>query len=68
MQPLIRILYLIKYAHRKTISHADHLQPIYALVSSWQKLEIECWPALLGGVQEQYEINAEKVCLNFHCC
>ncbi|XP_020093830.1 midasin isoform X2 [Ananas comosus] len=42
-------------------SFKDHLQPIYALVSSWQKLEIECWPALLGGVQEQYEINAEKL-------
>ncbi|KAG1362520.1 Midasin [Cocos nucifera] len=38
----------------------NELQPIYGLVSSWQKLELDCWPALLDDVQKQYEINAGK--------
>lgn len=39
----------------------DDLEPILALVSSWEKMEFESWPALLDEVQEQYEINAGKV-------
>lgn len=41
------------------------LEPIFHLVSSWQKLEFECWPALLDEVQTQFEINAGNVCYLF---
>ncbi|KAL2243207.1 UNVERIFIED_CONTAM: Midasin, partial [Sesamum indicum] len=40
---------------------SDQLQPIFALVSSWHKLEFESWPALLDEVQSQFERNAGKV-------
>lgn len=39
----------------------DHLDPIFALVSSWYKLEFESWPALLDEVEDQFEKNAGKV-------
>lgn len=39
----------------------DHLPPIFMLVSSWQRLELECWPILLEEVQGKYETNAEKL-------
>ncbi|XP_073008545.1 midasin isoform X3 [Typha latifolia] len=42
-------------------SFADQLQPIYMLVSSWQKLELDCWPSLLDCVQEKCDINAGKL-------
>ncbi|KAF8388344.1 hypothetical protein HHK36_027010 [Tetracentron sinense] len=42
-------------------SLSDQLEPIFHLVSSWQKMEFDSWPALLDGVQEQYEINAGKL-------
>lgn len=40
------------------------------LVSSWQRLELECWPILLEEVQGKYETNAEKVgsTINMHFC
>ena len=44
---------------------SDQLQPFFALVSSWQKLELMCWPALLDGVMEQCDANAGKVCDRF---
>ncbi|XP_058222016.1 midasin-like isoform X2 [Rhododendron vialii] len=37
---------------------SGELEQIFHLVSSWQKLEFECWPALLDEVQTQFEINA----------
>ncbi|KAK4427378.1 Midasin [Sesamum alatum] len=40
---------------------SDQLQPIFALVSSWHKLEFESWPALLDEVQSQFERNAGKL-------
>ncbi|XP_051115352.1 midasin [Andrographis paniculata] len=40
---------------------SDHLEPIFALVSSWHKLEFESWPALLNEVQYQFERNAGKL-------
>lgn len=40
---------------------ADQLEPIFALVSSWHKLEFESWPALLDEIQSQFEKNAGKV-------
>ncbi|KAF6161323.1 hypothetical protein GIB67_009210 [Kingdonia uniflora] len=42
-------------------SLSDQLQPIIVLVSSWQKMEVDSWPSLLDGVQEQYVINAGKL-------
>ncbi|KAK2975328.1 hypothetical protein RJ640_013841 [Escallonia rubra] len=39
----------------------DLLEPIFLLVSSWQKLEFESWPALLDDVQAQFETNAGKL-------
>ncbi|XXG76315.1 hypothetical protein AAC387_Pa08g0684 [Persea americana] len=44
-------------------SFSDQLQPFFALVSSWQKLELTCWPALLDGVMEQCDANAGKLWL-----
>ncbi|KAK3037952.1 hypothetical protein RJ639_030657 [Escallonia herrerae] len=43
----------------------DLLEPIFLLVSSWQKLEFESWPALLDDVQAQFETNAGKVEFTF---
>nr|XP_009757416.1 PREDICTED: midasin [Nicotiana sylvestris] len=40
---------------------SDHLDPIFALVSSWYKLEFESWPALLDEVEDQFEKNAGKL-------
>ncbi|KAA8540262.1 hypothetical protein F0562_024175 [Nyssa sinensis] len=40
---------------------SDQLEPIFVLVSTWQKLEFECWPALLDEVQGQFEVNAGKL-------
>ncbi|KAI8548547.1 hypothetical protein RHMOL_Rhmol07G0280600 [Rhododendron molle] len=40
---------------------SGELEPIFHLVSSWQKLEFECWPALLDEVQTQFEINAGNI-------
>ncbi|KAI5016290.1 hypothetical protein ZWY2020_006141 [Hordeum vulgare] len=39
----------------------DHLPPIFMLLSSWQRLELECWPILLEEVQAKYETNAAKL-------
>ncbi|KAL3824480.1 hypothetical protein ACJIZ3_020509 [Penstemon smallii] len=40
---------------------SDQLERIFALVSSWYKLEFESWPALLDEVQSQFERNAGKL-------
>ncbi|KAK1301599.1 hypothetical protein QJS10_CPB12g01737 [Acorus calamus] len=45
---------------------ADQLRPIYVLVSILQKMELDCWPALLDRIQEQYEINAENLWFPLH--
>ncbi|XP_062201313.1 midasin-like isoform X2 [Phragmites australis] len=39
----------------------DHLAPIFLLVYSWQRLELDCWPILLEEVQGKYETNAVKL-------
>ncbi|KAG6496185.1 hypothetical protein ZIOFF_044033 [Zingiber officinale] len=41
-------------------SFKDLLDPIYSLISSWQKLELDSWKTLLDDVEEQFEINAAK--------
>ncbi|XAR49907.1 hypothetical protein NMG60_11004090 [Bertholletia excelsa] len=40
---------------------SGELEPIFHLVSSWQKLEFESWPACLDEIQVQFEINAGKL-------
>nr|AMP82937.1 acidic leucine-rich nuclear phosphoprotein 32-related protein 1 [Catalpa bungei] len=40
---------------------SDQLDRIFALVSSWYKLEFESWPALLDEVQCQFERNVGKL-------
>lgn len=40
---------------------SDYLKPIYAVVSLFQKLEFESWPALLDEVQIEFEINARRL-------
>ncbi|KAD4889375.1 hypothetical protein E3N88_21448 [Mikania micrantha] len=40
---------------------SDQLDPIIALVSSWQKMECESWPALLDEVQARFDSNAGQV-------
>ncbi|KAJ4957407.1 hypothetical protein NE237_024518 [Protea cynaroides] len=42
-------------------SLSDQLEPVFSLMSSWQRMEFDSWPALLDGVQEKYEINAAKL-------
>ncbi|PHT84114.1 hypothetical protein T459_12557 [Capsicum annuum] len=42
---------------------SDYLDPIFALVSSWYKLEFESSPALLDEVEDQFEKNAGKLWL-----
>ncbi|CAL4925261.1 unnamed protein product [Urochloa decumbens] len=39
----------------------DHLPPIFLLVYSWQRLELDCWPLLLKEVQEKYDTDAVKL-------
>nr|CAB3494534.1 unnamed protein product [Digitaria exilis] len=39
----------------------DHLPPIFLLVYSWQKLELDCWPLLVEEVQEKYDMDAIKL-------
>ncbi|XP_023760194.1 midasin [Lactuca sativa] len=40
---------------------SDQLDPIIGLVSSWQKLEFESWPALLDEVQAGFDTNAAQL-------
>ncbi|KAH6793247.1 hypothetical protein C2S52_003724 [Perilla frutescens var. hirtella] len=50
---------------------SDQLEPIFALVSSWHKLEFESWPSLIDEVQSHFEKNAGKQIYSthygFHC-
>uniref|UniRef100_A0ACD5ZCK1 Uncharacterized protein n=1 Tax=Avena sativa TaxID=4498 RepID=A0ACD5ZCK1_AVESA len=39
----------------------DNLPPIFMLLSSMQRLELECWPILLEDVHGKYETNAAKL-------
>uniref|UniRef100_J3N351 Midasin n=1 Tax=Oryza brachyantha TaxID=4533 RepID=J3N351_ORYBR len=42
-------------------SFKDHLPPLFIIMSSWQRLELECWPTLLEEVLGKYESNALKL-------
>ncbi|KAK8943576.1 hypothetical protein KSP40_PGU010141 [Platanthera guangdongensis] len=39
----------------------DEIQPLYGIISSWQKLEVDSWTTLLDGVSKQHEVNAAKL-------
>lgn len=47
---------------------AGHLPPIFMLVYSWQRLELDCWPLLLEELQEKYDMDAAKVSYNNYLC
>ncbi|XP_073126022.1 midasin isoform X2 [Henckelia pumila] len=40
---------------------SDQLEPIFAVISLWHKLELESWPALLDEVESQIERSAAKL-------
>ncbi|RDX86825.1 Midasin, partial [Mucuna pruriens] len=42
-------------------SFLNQFKSVYDLLSSWQKMELDSWPALLDEVIDQYENNAGKV-------
>ncbi|KAK8465039.1 hypothetical protein PHAVU_010G134100 [Phaseolus vulgaris] len=42
---------------------SNQLKSVYDLLSSWQKMELDSWPALLDEVMDQYENNAAKLWL-----
>ncbi|KAF3328833.1 midasin [Carex littledalei] len=42
-------------------SFKAQLPPVYVLVSSWQKLELESWPAMICGVQETHDASAGRL-------
>ncbi|CAJ1950871.1 unnamed protein product [Sphenostylis stenocarpa] len=39
---------------------SSQLKSVYDLLSSWQKMELDSWPALLDEVMDQFENNAVK--------
>ncbi|KAJ0755641.1 putative von Willebrand factor, type A, AAA+ ATPase domain, midasin, midasin, AAA lid domain 7 [Helianthus annuus] len=45
---------------------SDQLDPIVSLVSSWQKMEFESWPALLDEVQARFDTNAGQLWFPLH--
>ncbi|XP_077240383.1 midasin-like protein isoform X2 [Tasmannia lanceolata] len=59
-----RVQFLQENASKFSLS--DQLQPIFVVVSSWKKLELDSWPSLLDGVLEQYEVNAGKLWFPLH--
>ncbi|KAL5697769.1 hypothetical protein ACHQM5_028886 [Ranunculus cassubicifolius] len=68
--PLAKVLsglqFLFTKAHQlqenaPKLSLSDLMQPLLDLGLAWLRMEIESWPALLDGVQEQYEINSRKL-------
>ncbi|KAI4355485.1 hypothetical protein L6164_004254 [Bauhinia variegata] len=42
-------------------SLSSQLETVFGLVSSWQKMEVDSWPALLDEVLDLYENNAGKL-------
>ncbi|CAA6669952.1 unnamed protein product [Spirodela intermedia] len=48
------------------VTSTDLVEPIYSLVYAWQKIELDCWPKLLDGTEEQYELNAGKLWFPLH--
>ncbi|XP_027334240.1 midasin [Abrus precatorius] len=42
-------------------SFSSQFKSVYDLLSSWQKMELGSWPALLDEVMDQYENNAGKL-------
>ncbi|KAK9099488.1 hypothetical protein Syun_026533 [Stephania yunnanensis] len=72
--PLAKALYGLQFLLRKShflqeispkLSVSDQVQPILSLVSCWQKMELDSWPALLDEVQEQCDSSAAKFFIAF---
>ncbi|KAG4379533.1 hypothetical protein GLYMA_16G004800v4 [Glycine max] len=42
-------------------SFSNQFKSVYDLLSSWQKIELDSWPALLDEVMDQYENNAGEL-------
>ncbi|KAJ3682433.1 hypothetical protein LUZ60_015006 [Juncus effusus] len=42
-------------------SFKAQLPPVYVLISSWQKLELESWPSLVEAVYEKHDSSAGKL-------
>nr|XP_043616414.1 midasin-like [Erigeron canadensis] len=40
---------------------SDQVDPLSSLVSSWQKMEFETWPALIDEVQARFDVNAGQL-------
>ncbi|KAE8646507.1 midasin [Cucumis sativus] len=47
--------------HGSKFSSSEQLETIIELVSSWKKIELDSWSALLDEVQDQYELNCGKL-------
>ncbi|CAL5441883.1 unnamed protein product [Camellia sinensis] len=60
LQKIVDVIEMILAIPLRTPLAEVELDPIFILVSLWQKLEFESWPALLDDVQIQFEINARK--------
>ncbi|KAJ3690228.1 hypothetical protein LUZ61_019392 [Rhynchospora tenuis] len=39
----------------------EQLPPLYVLVSSWQKLELESWHPMVCGIQEKHDVSAGRL-------
>ncbi|KAH9296173.1 hypothetical protein KI387_039761, partial [Taxus chinensis] len=50
----------------RSLSLADELRPLSSLVIRWRKVEFECWPALMDAIEQQHEVNAEKLWYALH--
>ncbi|TKY64312.1 Midasin protein [Spatholobus suberectus] len=51
----------VMQANGSKFSFSNQLKYVYDLLSSWQKMELDSWPALLDEVMDQYENNAGKL-------
>ncbi|XP_058750373.1 midasin-like isoform X2 [Vicia villosa] len=60
LQFLLHKAQVMQENHSK-FSFPNQLRSVYDLMSSWQKIELGSWPALLDEVTDQYENNAKKL-------
>ncbi|KAK9131363.1 hypothetical protein Sjap_011850 [Stephania japonica] len=60
LQFLLRKAHFLEEISPK-LSVSDQAKPILSLVSCWQKMELDSWPALLDEVQEQCDSSAAKL-------
>ncbi|KAI5422495.1 hypothetical protein KIW84_045799 [Lathyrus oleraceus] len=60
LQFLLHKAQVMQENHSK-FTFANQLRSVFDLMSSWQKIELGSWPALLDEVTDQYENNAKKL-------